>query len=319
MTGIPAKITLVLAARNMAGFIEATLESLRRQTEAAWEAIVVDDGSSDGTAEIALNLGDPRIRVVPGPARGVSAARNLGTSFVSTPYLLYLDADDLLVEDALARLAGVLDAHPEAIGAYGPHARIREDGIQVDPIETDRSLPSGDILEALLSKNFIVNGGSLMLRTDVVRQIEGMHEAIAFGEDWEFWVRLALKGPVLALPKTVLLYRQRSRGANYTRRGSRFAPASQLVDAIRNNREITSRVPADRLGRLLRNFQIDAFWAGVRMEYTLGSRPLALATALAGTVIYPDSLARPALVLRFVKSFLHRPAASSNADKSAAS
>lgn len=307
MNAAPApRVTLVIAARNMQAFIGATIESLRRQRDIEWCAIVVDDGSTDGTADVVNGFGDSRIRVLPGPARGVSAARNLGTRHVKTPYLLYLDADDLLVEDALARLAGILDAHPEAIGAYGPHARIREDGASIDPIETDRSLPSGDIIEPLLAKNIIVNGGSLMLRLAAVRRIEGMRENLRFGEDWEFWCRLALLGPILALPKTVLLYRQRSRGANYSQRGSRFAPAAACIAAIRDNPDVAARLNPDRLRRLLRNFQIDAFWAGVRMEYNLGSRRRALSTALAGAFLYPDSLARPSLVLRFVRSFLRR-------------
>lgn len=318
MTAADPSISVVIAARNMRPWIGDTLASVEAQGIGDLEIVLVDDGSTDGTAEAAAALGDPRLRILKGPSRGVSAARNLGASQARGELLIFLDADDLLCPGALATLAAALRTTPGAVAAYGPHARIAEDGTPMDPLETDRVLPSGDILPALLQKNVIVNGGTLLMRTDAARRAGGMTEGITFGEDWEFWCRLALLGPFAAVPSTVLLYRQRGRGANYSQRKSRFATRIPCLDAVAANPAFAARYGAPRLRRWLRNFRIDAFWAGVRMEWTLGSRSKAVTTALGGLILYPDAVARPRLVYRFVRSLLRRAAPDTNRDGAAA-
>mgnify|MGYP001792971458 CR=1 FL=1 len=97
-------VSVVIPCYNAARFLAETIDSVLEQTSPAFELIVIDDGSTDGTAEIIDRYGrrlGGQLIFESGPNRGVSAARNRGTELASGRYLQYLDADDLLRPDAL--------------------------------------------------------------------------------------------------------------------------------------------------------------------------------------------------------------------------
>ncbi|GAA2011840.1 glycosyltransferase [Microbacterium ulmi] len=127
----PAAITVIVPGFDVAPYAAEALDSLRRQTRRDWVAVLVDDASTDGTGALfeSAAAADPRFRVVHhARRRGLGAARNTGLEHVRTPFLGFLDADDLFTPVALDRLLGVLDQTGSdfAIGAY---VRLRPDGI----------------------------------------------------------------------------------------------------------------------------------------------------------------------------------------------
>ncbi|MCR2801298.1 glycosyltransferase family 2 protein [Microbacterium sp. zg-Y818] len=124
-----AAITVIVPGFDVADYAEEALQSLRGQTLTNWVAILVDDAATDATGEIfaAAAATDPRFRLVRHEKRrGLSTARNTGVALVETPYLGFLDADDVLTPTALERLVGVLDETGSdfAVGAY---VRLRPD------------------------------------------------------------------------------------------------------------------------------------------------------------------------------------------------
>lgn len=126
----PAAVTIIVPGHDVGPYAAEALESLRRQTLPEWTAILVDDRSTDATAEVFADAAaaDPRFRVVRNERRrGLGAARNIGLDMVRTPFLGFLDADDVMTPTALARLVGTLEATGSdfAVGAY---ARLRPDG-----------------------------------------------------------------------------------------------------------------------------------------------------------------------------------------------
>lgn len=297
-------IAVVVAARNMEHYIAATLDSVARQSVANHETIVIDDGSTDGTRAIIerLTLADHRLSIFDGPQLGVSAARNLGLARARAPVVIFLDADDLLVPDAAERLLNVLTENPDASASLGHHRRIAEDGAPLDPPAAGFQFPKGDTLAALLSKNFVVNGGALAVRTALARDAGGYCTGLSYGEDWEFWCRLALSGDFcFDEGPSLLLYRQRASGANYRARISPLALDVPCIDSLARNAALQERF-GRRLPKLLRRRRIDIFWAGVRSEFTLGSSAKALALGLSGLALYPDSVLRPHLAARFLRS-----------------
>ena len=111
MTASAPIVTLIVPGRDIASFAPAALDSLRAQTEPRWRAILVDDGSTDETGAIfaAAAAEDPRFTTIRHAAsRGLGAARNIGVALVDTPYLGFLDGDDELLPEALARSTGTL-------------------------------------------------------------------------------------------------------------------------------------------------------------------------------------------------------------------
>ena len=125
---LPA-VTVIVPGHNVAPYAAEALSSLQRQTLRNWTAVLIDDESTDDTADIfdAAAGADSRFRVVRHAERaGLGAARNAGLDRVDTPFLGFLDADDVLAPTALERLIGVLDETGSdfAVGAY---VRLRPD------------------------------------------------------------------------------------------------------------------------------------------------------------------------------------------------
>ncbi|MCR2784425.1 MULTISPECIES: glycosyltransferase family 2 protein [unclassified Microbacterium] len=118
-----AAITVIVPGFDVAEYAIEALDSLRAQTLPDWVAILVDDASTDATGDVfaAAAASDPRFRLVRhDERRGLAAARNTGLAHVDTPYLGFLDADDVLAPTALERLVGVLEQTGSdfAVGAY---------------------------------------------------------------------------------------------------------------------------------------------------------------------------------------------------------
>ncbi len=191
-SGVPLHINIVTPAWNCAALIGDTIRSVLRQTHADWSMVVVDDGSTDGTGDVVRRFSDPRLRLLTQGNAGVSAARNRGMALLDGDGVLFLDADDVLTPTALATLADGLDDAPWAVAVAGSWARL-------DPTRPDQAgrrvcPPDGDVLERLLVRNRYVNGGHLLIRSEAVRQTGAFREDMRFGEDWEYWIRLALLG-----------------------------------------------------------------------------------------------------------------------------
>lgn len=297
--------SVIIPARNAARFIESTLDSLAVQSMQKFDVLVIDDGSTDATSKIVQSFiqthDDARFKLIKGPAQGVSAARNLGLSHTKSPFVLFLDADDILAENALERYVQAFDTDTQ-IAALGQIERITEIGHKMASPDNRALVPDKDQLIALLRKNYIVNGGALAIRTSHARSCGGYDESLRFGEDWEFWCRLLTQGSVAVVKGgPILKYRQVNTGANHQAKGSVFARRVPCIEKIAENPELQALFGA-KLSKALRARRIDIFWSGVRTRYQYDNKITALLISFAGLIIYPDSIMRPGLALRFLKS-----------------
>src|SRR5215203_3938514 len=118
-------VSSVMIFLNAEKFIEEAIESVFAQTYDNWELLLVDDGSSDDSSQIALRYAErypERVRYLEHPGhqnRGMSASRNLGVSQAKGEYIALLDADDVWLPRTLEQQAIILDSHPEAGMVYG--------------------------------------------------------------------------------------------------------------------------------------------------------------------------------------------------------
>jgi glycosyltransferase involved in cell wall biosynthesis len=296
------KITVVIAAYNVARFIRQSVESTLAQSLSNIEVIVVDDGSTDDTQSILQTFSDHRLVLLRQENSGVSAARNVGLAVARSPYVFFLDADDILTRDALARMAAMLDQMPERIACFGHHIKISEDGEELSTRSYLRwkMLPAGDTLRNLIAKNFI--SGAICVRTEAARTVGGFNATLALGEDWEFWCRLAALGDFAAMPDDIILmYRQRFSSASYKLRESPLRPNCEAIDAIYANPAIRQRFSFAELKRRRRLAEIDSFWAGARNQYVQGQMRGFLAYLAIGALRFPDSILRPRLVYLFFR------------------
>jgi glycosyltransferase involved in cell wall biosynthesis len=257
------RIGIAIPAHDVAPWIGDALNSLVGQSHRDWTAVVVDDGSRDGTAAVVAQVRDPRIRLEQQDNAGVSAARNRAAALLEgVDALLFLDADDWLAPDALARLAATLASVPDAVGAYGTYAFVAEDARPGAAPAMVRAgpFPSGDILEALLVRNLFANGGHVLLRRAAVERAGGFLTGLRFGEDWEYWIRLAALGDFVTVPGAapLLFVRQRRSGA-YLRLATDPAAFGPCMAAIFGGAAVRDRLGA-RLDAVRRRTEAENAW-----------------------------------------------------------
>ena len=124
------KLSVVIPVHNCEAHLGDAVKCLRNQDFADWEAVVVDDGSTDATPQVADDLArqDGRVRVVHQPNGGVSVARNRGLDEARGDWIAWLDADDAYVPGALRRIAELADANPGCNCLQFPYNTIQPDG-----------------------------------------------------------------------------------------------------------------------------------------------------------------------------------------------
>jgi glycosyltransferase involved in cell wall biosynthesis len=198
-------VSVVIPTRNYGRYLGEAIDSLRRQTYKDWECVVVDDGSTDGTAEIvaALAAADGRIAYVGQAAAGSAAARNAGLAATSGEFVQFLDADDLLGPGKLRQQIDTFARHPEADIVYGGVRYFIEggagDGQETQDDRLGASLRrsvtgSGEsVLAALVDDNFMVVEAPI-IRRSLIEKVGGFDPEIRRMEDWECWLRCALAG-----------------------------------------------------------------------------------------------------------------------------
>jgi glycosyltransferase involved in cell wall biosynthesis len=207
--------TVVIAAYNAARTIGSSIRSVLAQTEQNFEVVVVDDGSTDGTADRAASIGDDRIRVLTQPNRGPSAARNKGIAVANGTFVSVLDADDLWLPEYLEVMGAALDADPRAAFAYtdawvldDETGRIRRRSAMSYQQPPATVLDPRTFYLELIQRNFVYT--SVTARRAVLDAVGGYDETLATGEDWNLWLRLAKLGrPVVRPPGLLAIHRQR--------------------------------------------------------------------------------------------------------------
>ncbi len=206
---VSPRVSVVIPAYQAEAFLGETLAALQAQTLADWEAWVVDDGSTDGTAALtqALARTDGRIHLLQQPNQGPAAARNLGLNRCQAPYVLFLDSDDLLLPHALASLTAILDADPQAMAVYG---RYQIFGTGIEP-QAPAFNTTGTFLHRMLA--CVPQGlhiSAFLVRRPAVEAIGGWDAGLVVCEDWDLWVRLVQCYPdgIRAVAKPVVRIRR---------------------------------------------------------------------------------------------------------------
>ncbi len=217
-------VSVIIPAYNQGQFVGQAIQSVLDQTFADFEAVVVDDGSTDDTATVIQAFRDPRVRYVFQENRGLSAARNTGIRYASGDYLSYLDSDDLFLAKKLELLVSALQAAPEIGLIAGQAVPIDEDGQRAGRV-FDIALP--EELEQLVLGNPL-HVGSVLVRRSWQSRAGLFDETLRSYEDWDMWLRMALAGcRMTSVAEPVSLYR--FHGEQMTRQQSQMTEATFAV------------------------------------------------------------------------------------------
>ena len=197
----------MIATRNRRQMLSEAVASVQEQSFRDWELIVVDDASTDDTAEYLAALADERIRALRQSGHGErSAARNRGLAEARGELIMFLDDDDMLRATALEKMAGALRAHPSCVAAVGACRIFVDEGDTVKAYHPARASVRRICRELLFE--WWANSGQNLYRTSVVRDVGGFDVALSVVEDRKLWLAVASRGEVCLVPQVTMDYRQ---------------------------------------------------------------------------------------------------------------
>lgn len=191
-------ISVIIPLYNKAASIASTLECVRSQSFADWEAVVVDDGSTDGSGDIVNTINDSRIRLIHQQNAGVSAARNRGIQEAKGEFIAFLDADDEWDKEYLATQYELTKKYPDC-DVFAMNYEFRDINGKKTSTIINKSPFNGE--DGVLSNYFEVASCShpplwtsaVMVRKSTFQNIEGFPLGIKSGEDLLTWARLACR------------------------------------------------------------------------------------------------------------------------------
>jgi len=212
-------VSVVIPTYNRAELLPEAIDSALQQTRPAEEIIVVDDGSTDNTKKAVGSYG-ARVRYIQQRNAGVASARNSGIRLASGDFVAFLDSDDLWVKNRLECQLNTLALHPELDFLFGLEAKFSAEGqSELHAIRTPdvwESLTAADCvvsdpLGLLLQENFIPTS-SVLFRKRCLLTTGLMDETLVQSEDYDLWLRFALRGFRFGFVNTVLCRRRLHEG-----------------------------------------------------------------------------------------------------------
>jgi GT2 family glycosyltransferase len=252
------RVSVVMPVYNSERYIEEALRSILDQDYRDFELLLVDDGSTDRSREIAEAHAarDARIRILGHERnRGVSAANNTGIAAARGEYIARMDSDDKAMPGRLRRQVAALDSDPAIV-------LVTCDFLMVDdasglPIRTVRIHEPPEVISwLLLFGNGIGGHGQVMLRGSVVRELGGYSNRFEASEDYELWTRLVERGRFAALGFVGMHYRVHGNAVSLQKRSTQ----------IESSKHVSRSALQRHLGRPLAEAEINAsahLWQGL--------------------------------------------------------
>lgn len=236
-------LSIVIPCYNGEPWLDEALASVAAQTRGDWEAVVVDDGSTDRSAAIARQWcgRDARVRLVQQANAGLPAARNAGARAATGDRLVFLDCDDLLEPGFLEAMAEALDDAPNMSGAACEQIVMRTDGTR--PVQP---LPGGGgwlAIDDILPCNGWAPHAALVRRS-LFEKLGGFDESLRSVEDWDFWLRALAVGDFVAVRRPLVLYRRHDKQMS-----GNFMRMAGCVARVMDGFEKSHRAIINRYGR----------------------------------------------------------------------
>lgn len=205
------RFSVVIPLFNKSQHIQKAVNSVLNQTFPDFEIIVVNDGSTDKSLSIVEQIKDERVKIINQPNSGVSTARNNGVKASKYDYIAFLDADDWWDEHFLEEMKVLIEKYPDA-GIYGSKydivkfGRVRKDDVGLPDSFTDGFI---DYLKTYAIRYFMpICSSAVVIKKSVFEELKGFKPQLKFGEDFDLWVRVALKYKVAYKNKSLAYFNQ---------------------------------------------------------------------------------------------------------------
>ncbi|HEX7273211.1 MAG TPA: glycosyltransferase family A protein [Casimicrobiaceae bacterium] len=287
-------VSVVIPAYNVAWCIRRAIDSVLGQDFGRCELIVVNDGSTDRTAEVLAAYGE-KLRAIDQPNRGMSAARNAGIRSAGGMYIAFLDADDWWLPGKISRQVELMESRPE-LGFCSTAARVEDgDGRLLNQWGCAQS--NTNMLETLFARNAAIAGGcsAVMVRRGLFDRVGMFDETLGGFEDPDLWMRLAAVSGYACIDETlaVILRRERSVSRNLD---------SMRSAALRSMRKNRALLPASLRGGFWRDCLAGVYTDYAKPAYRAGRLGQAYGDTLRALLLSPFGRGR--LCLGLLRDFL---------------
>ncbi len=206
----PGLVSVMMPAYNARAFIDEAIASVLAQTYQSWELIIVNDGSTDATGEIAGAYDDPRIVLIHQENGGESVARNTALDHMRGEFVAFLDADDIYEPDHLALAIAFLQQHPDMDGVYTDGRHIDQAGAVGQTLSSRRRGPfTGRIFEEVVRASDVFGPPACVAlrRRGIVDHDLRFDTDIVIGPDWDFLTRFCEHSRFGYIDQSTCLYR----------------------------------------------------------------------------------------------------------------
>ena len=202
------RVSVIVAVYNGAATVRRAIASVLEQKFDGLEVLVVDDGSTDPTAEVLQSWGT-HIRVVRQKNRGPSVARNVAARLAQGAYLAFLDADDVWLPDKLSKVVSALDSAPDAVLAYSNFKPVDDYGREVPETFFTADCDHAPSMEELLSRWWPITTSTVVMRRATFERCGGFSEQFrsAGYEDPYLWLLAREQGKFVFVNEPLVLYR----------------------------------------------------------------------------------------------------------------
>jgi len=210
--------SVVIPLYNKKDYIGRAIASVLEQSFNDYELLIVDDGSTDGGADVVTEFDDPRIHLVKQKNGGCSAARNRGIQEASAEYIAFLDADDIWLPNFLQSIYEMIKVYPQA-GVYSTACGLVNSENKQSNVQL-AGIPGGSGWRGIVPNYFrCLDGGWSPVWSNCVcvpmttfRAVGTFNEKLHIGEDIDMWVRIALKFPMAFLNEVHAMYFRNAEG-----------------------------------------------------------------------------------------------------------
>lgn len=252
-------VTVIVPGRDVAPYAEEALDSLRAQTLTSWRGILVDDGSRDTTGSLfrAAAAADARLRVITHDRpQGLGAARNAGLDLVETPFVAFLDADDILAPRALERLVGTLDASGSDFVA-GAYVRLRptDEGYAPGPVQPWVAAATDPERRGVTLADHPAASGNIVAWSKASRIEFWRRNRLRFPEDRLYEDQLVAQQMYTrarafdVIPDVVVQWRERADGSSITQHRAQLPVLMDYIDGLRGGRAVLDAADARAAAR----------------------------------------------------------------------
>jgi glycosyltransferase involved in cell wall biosynthesis len=207
-------VSVIVPVYNAEPYISAAVSSILRERVVSLEVVVVNDRSTDRSAELVRAFDDPRIRLIDGPGRGAAAAMNAGYSAARGSIIMCCDADDYYPEARIARQVEWLQQHPEYDGICGGFSSVDEKDNFLTKMQCGET--ETEITEELLSGHLRTSYCTYAIRSTLLHKVGQFREFFSAAYDLDFQLRIGALGRIYFVPDQFYFYRIHSSSITHT-------------------------------------------------------------------------------------------------------